>query len=157
MFNNDWLKINVRRSKKYENVVDRLCPDEGPGIFRFKKDVMIFAAIVGYSNNSSVPVSGDTIPITLLTYSSDHKDTIIYLLALMSERDVSCLKNENLAESVKIFEGYCNAGLEVIQGWFSDNAKDPEGVDTLFEKIFEEICYNEKNQGVINDELEVDF
>ena len=54
------------------------------------------------------------------------------------------LKDENLHQSVKIFEEYCNSGLSIIQKWFDDNPGDIEGIDTLVNKIYGHIA--EMNQ-----------
>ncbi|OUR79627.1 hypothetical protein A9Q83_04315 [Alphaproteobacteria bacterium 46_93_T64] len=152
----NWRTINIRRDRKYNSLVERLSTADSKGIFRFHKDLMLFAAMIGYSEKRSSPVSGDNVGITLNTYSSDNKDAFIYLLALMQNKNAICLKDENLLESVKVFEGYCNSGLGTIQHWLDDNPADPSGTDTLLEKIYERLCLNGKTD-VNNDSLEPNF
>ncbi len=152
----NWRNISVQRDRKFNSLVERLSTADSRAIFRFHKDLMIFAAMIGYSEGKSSPVSSDSVGIILDTYSSDNKDAYIYLLALMAKKDANCLRDENLHESVKIFEGYCNAGLEIIQTWLDDNQADPSGVDTLLKKIYERLCLNESTT-VDNSILEPEF
>lgn len=139
----DWRGINVRRNRRYEHVVETLCTRKTEStqkpIFEFNKDLMVFAAMVGYSVNVKEEVSDDSIQIVLQTYATDEKDGYIYLLGLLEKRDVNDLRDANLTNSVGIFEEYCNGGLGIIDRWLSENPQDLDGVDTLSEKILEEL------------------
>ena len=103
----NWRTIGVKRERKYEELINRLNSGE-KSIFQFIKDIMVFTAMIGYSNGTRVPISGETIEIILETYSSDEKDGFIYLLSLIETKDGTCLKDSNLHSSVNIFEEYCN-------------------------------------------------
>lgn len=153
-----WLGINVNRDRKHEPLVERLTQGEYV-IFQHNKDLMVFAAMVGYSHKKFEPVGQNKIQITLGTYANTQQDTYIYLLALLENKDAACLKSENLNEAVKVFEGYCNAGLTIIQSWLDENPGDPTGVDTLERKIIEQISKNELalQKEMDNVNLEVDF
>jgi len=96
---------------------------------------------------------------TLGTYANTQQDTFIYLLALLKNKDATCLKTENLNDAVKIFEGYCNAGLSVIQSWIDDNPGDPNGVETLEKNIIEKVMQNEQRMqlDLNNENLDVEF
>lgn len=159
--NYDWRKQGVKREGNHEALVDKLCSGKNgqKGIFRFIKDLMVFAAMVGYSQQERKPLNGDSISIILETYATDEKDAFIYLLALMTEKDGVCLKDDNLPSSVKIFEEYCNAGLYEIQLWLDENPSDIDGVDTLLDKINEKAIQNdESDTGHLDPEdLEVVF
>ena len=117
---------------------------------------MVFAAMVGFSNNERKSLkAGDTIPITLGTYESDNQDCFVYLLSIMTLKDGNCLRDENLNESIRIFEEYCNAGLEIINNWVEDNSAKP-AVDVLLDKIYDKLCDNKSKDGFIdNSELEL--
>lgn len=155
--------ISVRRDTKYENLVDKFCSEEstsGKRIFHYKKDLMVFAALVGYANQEMVPIyqGANTISINLETYSSDQKDAFIYLLALMERKDAKCLKNKNINEAIKIFEGYCNGGLGIIQRWIVENSSEPDVINILLDKIYVQIQKNNSNVSFIsNDDIEVEF
>lgn len=155
--------INVRRDTKYENLVDRLCKENtfsDKSIFPYIKDLMVFAGLIGHANKEMIPIEhgAKTIPITLETYSSDEKDSFIYLLALMENKDASCLKNANIHEAIKIFEGYCNAGLGIIQRWFVENSSEADVMNILLNKIYEQINKNnDKGSSISNEEIEIEF
>lgn len=156
--NKDWRGINVNRDRKHEPLVEKLTQGDYV-IFNHNKDLMVFAAMVGYSHKKFEPVSSNRIQITLGTYSTTQQDRYIYLLALLEKRDASCLKHENLNDAVKVFEGYCNAGLSIIQSWMDENPGDPNGIETLEKKVIEQALKNEQMQqkNLDNDNLDVEF
>jgi dnd system-associated protein 4 len=153
-----WKKLAVKRDRKNEPLIEKLCTDKDgtKPVFTFIKDLMVFASMVGYSKNRRKPLGSDSVSIILETYASDQKDAFIYLLALMTEKNGACLKDENLANSIKIFEEYCNAGLEEIQLWLHENPGDHAGIDTLASKIFEQVIANEKSQNKVDNPEDID-
>lgn len=157
----DWRKQRVERERTHEPLVNRLCTNKGTekALFPFNKDLMVFAAMVGHSLNQRKPLKGDVIPITLDTYSTDQKDSFIYLIALMEEKNGTILKDENLNSAIKIFEEYCNAGLYEIKLWLDENPGDHEGTDTIYRRIFDKIIENEKDktQSIPNESISVEF
>jgi dnd system-associated protein 4 len=156
-----WKKLSVKRDRSNEPLVEKLCSDKDGNkpIFTYIKDLMVFASMVGYSKGRRKPLRTDGISIILETYASDQKDAFIYLLALITEKNGSSLKDENLPASIKIFEEFCNAGLEEIQLWLDENPGDHAGIDTLTNKIFEQVILNEKSQNRVDnpEDIEVDF
>jgi dnd system-associated protein 4 len=156
-----WKKLSVKRDRCHEPLVDKLCFDKDGNkpVFSFLKDLMLFASMVGYSEGKRKVLGTDSISILLETYASDQKDSFIYLLALMNKKDGIVLKDENLPEAIKIFEEFCNAGLEKIQLWLDENPGDHEGIDTLNKKIYEQVIINEQAQGIIDDpdDLAIEF
>lgn len=164
MFNQEkeaWRNLPVKRDRQFEPLVEKLCTnkDGNKQVFRFIKDLMVFAAMVGYSIDKRKALVGDGVSIILDTYSTDRKDAFIYLIALITEKNGSILKDENLPKAIKIFEEYCNAGLEKIKLWLDENPKDHIGVDTLFDKIYEQVINNERNSKdeALPEELEIDL
>ena len=154
----NWRNLNVNRDRKYEHIVQKLVEDRDSGIFNFNKDLMVFAAMVGHCFNKKVSLSSDKIPITLGTYSSTEDDGFIYLLALMENRNAKCLKDQNIQESIKIFEEYCNGGLDLINDWFQSNPADLMKIETLEKKILDQMYRNDKsNLKINNDDIDVDF
>jgi len=132
----DWRNLNVRRDREFEPLVDSLV-HRYPSIFTHIKDLMVFAAMVGFSKNRKEPLSKDTIPILMSTYATDQLDGFIYMISLIHTRDGNCLRDEQLADSIKIFEEFCRGGLLSIQGWInSDPTTDP--AEILLYKILEQ-------------------
>lgn len=142
---NEWRNLNVNRDRRHENLIDHLVTNSQTALFRFNKDLMVFAAMLGYNYGIKKPLSNDTIQIVLQTYHNTEDDGFIYLLALMDKRDAKYLKNENLAEAIKVFEEYCNGGLDLLQDWFASNPADIEKIDTLEEKILEYLRNHRSN------------
>lgn len=154
----NWRNLNVNRDRKYEHIVQKLVEDRDSGIFNFNKDLMVFAAMVGHCFNKKLSLSSDKIPITLGTYSSTEDDGFIYLLALMENRNAKCLKDQNIQESIKIFEEYCNGGLDLINDWFQSNPADLMKIETLEKKILDQMYRNDKsNLKINNDDIDADF
>ena len=151
----NWRKIGVKRERNHEALIARLSLGD-KSIFQYHKDLMVFAAMVGYSSNSRRKVQGDTIEIILETYASDEKDSFIYLLGLMDSRDASVLKDSGLKHCVSVFEEYCNAGLYTIESWLDGNPGDPSGVDTLLGKIYHRIAEDEAGLELSNEEIDVE-
>ena len=152
----NWRTIGVKRERTYDELIARL-NSGNKTIFQFIKDLMVFAAMVGYSEGKREALHGETIDIILETYSSDQKDGFIYLLALIEEQKGDCLKDVNLHESVKHFEEYCNAGLAIVKGWLDSNPSDPSGVDTLLEKVYQKLCENEKTDPPRNEDISLEL
>lgn len=151
----NWRTIGVKRERNHDALIARLS-SANKSIFQYLKDLMVFAAMVGYSRSERRELKGDTIEIILETYHTDEKDGFIYLLGLLEHRDGQVLKDQNLRKCVSVFEEYCNAGLYVIEAWLDDNPGDPTGIDTLLHNIFEKMAENEEAEEPINDEIELD-
>jgi len=141
----NWRTVGVKRERHHEGLISRLTLDN-KSIFVYLKDLMVFAAMVGYDLNQRKPLDGEAIEIILDTYASDQKDGFIYLLALIEKKDGLVLKDENLRETVKIFEEYCNAGLYEITKWLDENPGDPIGVDTLLSRILAKLVENDSQE-----------
>lgn len=152
----NWRSVGVKRERNHEALTQRLTIS-GTTIFSYLKDLMVFAAMVGYSQNERVPLKGETIEISLDTYSSDQKDGFIYLLGLVETRNGICLKNDNLRETVKVFEEYCNGGLYIITNWLDENPSDPIGLDTLLDKVFQKLADNKLQKEISPNDIELDF
>jgi len=146
-----WKKIGVKRERNHETLISRLNKDNRD-IFVFLKDTMIFSAMIGYHYAEKRPLKGGTIEILLETYATDEKDSFIYLLSLLEERDALILKDDRLKGSVSVFEEYCNAGLYQIESWLDENPGDPSGVDTLLDKIYERLC-DDQDKTIVDNSL----
>lgn len=152
----NWSNVGVKRERHHDALISRLY-SSNRSIFQYLKDIMVFAAMIGHSQQERVQVSGETVEIILGTYASDQKDGFIYLLGLLDQRDGKVLKDENLRSAVKVFEEYCNAGLYTVEKWLDDNPGDPDGVDTILGKVYERLAENQKDQGIDNEDIEFDI
>jgi len=138
----DWRKLEVLRNRKFEHLVEKLVskkPDAADRpLFLYNKDLMVFAAMLGYNEGRKGNVGKDPIKIDLETYASDEKDGYIYLLALLETQDTTILKDDRLKDAIKIFEHYCNGGLELLDIWYNENPQDLDGVETLLNAMIEQ-------------------
>lgn len=146
---------NIYRDRKYEHLVNTLVEDRETSIFEYKKDFMIFAAMIGYNFSNRKVLSNDKIPISLWTYANTEDDGLIYLLSLMDKRNALCLKDDQLQDSIKIFEEYCNGGLEIIDNWFNtpQGRADLRKIETLESKLLEQLQINAKAEH----DIEIEF
>ena len=156
----EWRNISVYRDRKYDYIINKLVENKESAIFRYNKDLMVFAAMIGHCFNKRLPIANnsDAISIILGTYASTQDDGFIYLMALMDNRNATCLKDQHLLQSVKIFEEYCNGGLDLIGDWFNSNPSDTLKTETIEKKLLEMIDFNDASvPSANNDNLEVDF
>lgn len=156
---NESANFNVNRERRHENLLQHLVADSTTSIFRFNKDLMVFAAMIGYCYDHKVPLKcPDPIQIVLSTYASKEDDGFIYLLGLMESKDAKCLKTANLKNPIQVFEEYCNGGLDLLQDWFESDPTDIDKIETLEEKLLVQIQQNEElYKDIDNENLEVEF
>lgn len=155
----EWRNLNVYRERKYEHIIQKLVENKDSAIFKFNKDLMVFAAMVGHYFNKRLPIANytDSISIILGTYASTQDDGFIYLMALMNNKNATCLKDQHLSQSVKIFEEYCNGGLDLINDWFNSNPGDTLKTETIEKKLLEIIAFNEGKAIRSNKDLDIEF
>ncbi|MGY6031279.1 hypothetical protein [Phytobacter sp. AG2a] len=145
----DWRKLSVRRDSRFEFLEEQLCSTKGAKndfqVFGTVKELMVFAALVGYQLDDYQPLESkvNTTPILLDTYSTTGHDAYIYLIALAKESSLDILKDENLRYAVNIFEAYCNSGLKHIDSWIMNNIGESMVANLLFNQTLEYLIENE--------------
>ena len=152
----NWRSIDVKRERTHQALETQLVSGRD-SMFSLLKDLMVFAASVGYSKEVRTPLNGETNGITLDTYHTDGKDGYIYLFGLLESQNGECLKIENLRSTVKAYEEFCNTGLYEIQSWLESNPADPTGTDTILEKMLETITAIQEEDGVKPGEIEIEI
>lgn len=145
----DWRKLAVRRDSRFESLEERFCSTKGAKsnlmVFSTVKELMVFAALVGYQLGECQPIEAkvNTTSILLDTYATTNHDAYIYLIALASNPSLDILKDENLKKAIGIFEGYCNSGLKYIDSWIMNNISESLVTNILFNKTLECLVENE--------------
>lgn len=152
----NWRTIGVKRERNHEALINRLSLGNR-SIFQYLKDLMVFAAMVGYSSEKRRKLTGDSIEIILDTYASDEKDGFIYLLGLLEYKEGHILKDQSIRECVTVFEEYCNEGLYTIEKWLNDNPGDSSAVTTLLNEIYKRLSTNESAHEISNEDIEIDI
>ncbi|HDZ9483580.1 TPA: hypothetical protein RUZ85_001299 [Vibrio cholerae] len=144
----DWRKLSVHRDVRFEALEERFCSTKGAKsdtrVFSTVKELMVFAALVGYQLDDFQPLESkvNTTPILLDTYATTGHDAYIYLIALAKEPSLDILKNENLRDAISIFEGYCNSGLKHIDSWIMNNIGESLVANILFNQALEYLVEN---------------
>lgn len=144
----DWRKLSVRRDVRFATLEEQFCQTKGAKsdtqIFSTKKELMVFAALVGYQLDDYQPLEPgvNTTPILLDTYATKEHDAYIYLIALAKKPSLDILKDENLRDAIVIFEGYCNSGLKHIDSWVMNNIGEPLVTNVLFNQTLEYLVEN---------------
>ena len=104
----------VRRPERHEVLIQQLRNDAG---FPAMRDVMLFAAGVGFAQGRRVPFdkSGEPIRYEILTNDALAEPFVSMLAAVTKEGDPEILDASRLPERIMIFEEFANGGLEYIQ------------------------------------------
>lgn len=113
----------IRRSKKFESMVQVLRTDKGTSVFKTIKQLMIFAAMLGFSKQrrNMLKAEDGYEDIGYDTFATDDSHDYIFLLAVAHSGDASILSEDNNEEIVRIFEEYANGGFEIIADWMYQN------------------------------------
>ena len=128
---------DLKRLKKYDELVDRLArqphPDTGQTIYPTYRELMVYAAVVGYEEQAREPLSGDlTIMVEGRVFErGDIALDTLYLIVLAVSKDINILRAEKEDEALQIFEEYANGGLRVLSSWLSEYPQDLAGDQAL--------------------------
>lgn len=118
----------VRRPNDKAEIIDRLIQDDSP--FTTMRDVLIFAAAVGWSRKRRMSFDKSDEPIHWATMTTrTTTEPLINMLALSETDDVTILKDSRFDERVIVFEEYANGGLEVLGALLADSPKS--AIDVL--------------------------
>ena len=87
--------------------------------FSAYRDLFVFAACLGYEQGHRVPSVKTELPIPwqVLTGRNDFEG-LLYLFGIASG-DPTLLAEERTQDLLKLFESYCNGGLEIIEDWLN--------------------------------------
>ena len=145
----EWRKLSVRRDGRFESLEEQFCSTKGAKtdnrVFATVKELMVFAALVGYQLDDYQPLESKikTTPILLETYANTGHDSYIYLIALTKKSCLDILMDEHLKDAIEIFEGYCNSGLKHIDNWIINNIGEPLVTNILFDQTLNFLIDNE--------------
>lgn len=148
----------IRRSIDFETIVRRLAeephPDAGRAIFPTMRELMCFAAVLGFENDRRHPLQSKTAEIDGRNFANSPQALdLLYLIALASKKDAEVLRDENEDEMISIFEEYAQGGFEVLQGWLKDKPEDPNGDQAILAALgkYGFLSKPEEVESVIND------
>ena len=108
-------EVRARRPQQHEALMQEL---QIEGKFPTYRDILLFAAAVGYRHERRVPfttASGDPIRYEVLT-APGFSDTLINMIAAnVVTDDPEIMDGARIEERIAIFEEFANGGLEYIQ------------------------------------------
>lgn len=137
---------SVVRNKQHEQMVQQLkTPDEGKGVFGTFRELMCFAAVLGYQmgRRTSIPDNSRGPDIMIEEFNRNDSVDLIYLMAVAESKSADILKSDSEIDMVTIFEEYANGGLEIIKSWMTQY-NDPIGFQAILQGL--------KSNGFIDDE-----
>jgi dnd system-associated protein 4 len=126
----------IRRSEQFEDMVRMLAeaqhPEAGRSIFPTMRELMFFAAVLGFEHDRKRPLQAQTNEIDGRTFSGSAQALdLLYLIALADDRNVDVLREENDEKMIEIFEQYAQGGFEIIAGWLREKPEDLNGDQAL--------------------------
>jgi dnd system-associated protein 4 len=113
----------VRRPKDKEAVID-LLRDKRHGAFDEIRDVLVFAAALGYARGQRIPFdrAGESIRWETAT-NRRGTEMLVGLLAIASTEDKEVVQEQRFSEQILAFEEYANGGLAIIGGLLNNSTR----------------------------------
>lgn len=153
----------INRSSKYQKLIEYLSVNTEnefkKKIFPTIRDLLCFAALLGYSENRRVPFlqgeAKEDIQSNIFQNNPESID-IMFMLALAEEQNLSILELSNMDKAVTIFEEYANGGLGLIEKMIDDHPNDRSGLDAILLSLVE-LEYIPKRQSNIGDINQIEF
>lgn len=121
---------NIKRNENHEDLVRQLteATDAGRPVFPTMRELMCFAAVLGYENKKRMKLGNKTHDIDARIWErSQQAMDLVYLIALVDQQDGEILRDEREDDALGIFEEYANGGLDVLAGWMKEKPDDLNG------------------------------
>ena len=126
---------------EYNQILDGLVrpgDEKGRKVFETNRDVIKFAACLGWKKDRKEPRGANSLAIPMRIFESSKDQDLIWLIALMNARDVEILRKDEYhdreREAISIFEEYANGGLSLMSEWLS-GLPTTDFQTTVIEKI----------------------
>lgn len=131
---------SIRRSAEHEELVRRLAnephPDADRSIFPTMRELVCFAAVLGFQENKRTPLSGKSHDIDYRIWqSSAFAVDLLFLIPLAAERDPELMRPEREDDLVEIFEEFANGGFQILRSWMNETPGDPYGDRALLNAL----------------------
>src|SRR5450759_4416050 len=123
----------VRRPADKEALFRKLVDDER--LFATLRDLMAFAAVLGYEHGRSTAFEKSLEPINWEIFRGSSAEAVVHMIAGVSKDDFNILSSERFSEQLVIFEEFANGGLSVIQERLAASHRAP--IEVLLELVQE--------------------
>lgn len=134
--------IRVRRPEEHSKLLTIL-KDEN--IFSSFKNILVFAASLGYKKQIRLPFEKSGERIMLRIFDENIDIPFIHCLALAETKDTNILKREHFSDAVLIFEEYANGGLSIISEYIKDGTNALQSIELLINSELSDDLNNESN------------
>ncbi len=118
---------DIHRSKEYEQMFTDMCMSkEGKQIFLSYKDMLVFAACLGYSQGKKIPFDSSSEPVGMHIFKGEFDEAVFNCIGLAETEDPTIMGEQKEKERAKIFEEYACGGLDIIKHRIRDSPNDWE-------------------------------
>lgn len=133
----------IKRSKQFEPLIRQLAetnhPEAGRPVFPTMRELMCFAAVLGFEKQRKKPLEQVTLEIDGRTFENHQQSLdLIYLIALADAKDAEILREENEDKALEIFEQYAEGGFEIISSWLAAKPEDENGDQAILMALAKE-------------------
>lgn len=123
---------SIRWQKNHEALVRRLAETPHPAnkksIFPTMRELISFAAMLGFEMDNHPALKGDTLEIDWRIWQNNQLAMdLLFLIPLAHRQSAEILREEAEEELIQVFEEYANGGLEILQGWMNEKPDDLNG------------------------------
>lgn len=136
------MRASFRLNHRYEPLVELLCDkrlkkaNDQP-IFATKRDLLCFAAVLGFEKDKKGPIEAKAVEFVNSRpfENSPEAMNLLYLIGLAVTKDADALREESDDTLVEIFEQYADGGLSLLQEWLAETPSDPHGDRAILEAL----------------------
>jgi dnd system-associated protein 4 len=126
----------VRRPKQLESLMDRLTNPKDSGPFDTYRDLLGFAAALGFARNRSQQFEHSSEPIAWETFvNRQGNEALVNMLAAVISDDADILSPGRADDRLTTFEEYAYGGLQILQETLSRSHRP--AVDVILDLIME--------------------
>jgi dnd system-associated protein 4 len=131
---------SVRRPAEMEDLVRDLAERPHPvskrSIFPTMRDLMCFAAVLGFHEGVRTPLGPNTHEIDARIFEGNQAALdLVFLIALAGSKDASILHPDREDAAVTVFEEYAATGLKKLHAWRAERPDDPYGDQAILSGI----------------------
>lgn len=133
----------VMRRRHFERIYEMLAKptsDRSPRVFGTIKELLCFAAFLGFAQDRRVPFEKsdilDDIQEQIFAKDDDALRAIL-LIGLAHAGTIDIFHPDRTDELVRAFEEYANGGMEIIAQWIDDHPTDLSGHDAIIRGLRE--------------------
>lgn len=135
----------LNRSKDKHDLLTQLV---GQRPFQDFRDVLVFAAAIGWHENRRVSLATRDEPIRWETANNRRgTEPLVNMIAAAASGDPEILADDRFDERLAIFEEYANGGLEVLHGLLA--AEPRPTVDVMLELV-QKACWTAEERDVVS-------